>query len=61
MVERDKQRNDQQQKPADEKERRAHPQKDDKKQAQQARSDTDPESVKDKGYIKRIEEKTEKH
>ena len=63
MIEREKQRTDQQKKHAAEKERREHPKKDVKAQAgqQHAGMDTDPETMKDKGYVERIEEKTEKH
>ena len=63
MLEREKQRTDQQKKHAAEKQRRAHPGKDHKGQAErkQAGKASDPEPMKDKGYIERIEEKTEKH
>lgn len=63
MLERDKQRTDQQKKYAAEKERHAHNKKDDKEQAgkQHAGADTDAETMKDKDYVKRIDEKTEKH
>lgn len=63
MIERDKQRIDQQKKHAAEKERREHPKKDTKAQPEQqhAGMDTDPQTMKDKDYVKRIEEKTEKH
>lgn len=63
MIERDKQRTDQRKKHAAEKERREHPKKGAKvkREQQHAVSDTNPESVKDKDYVKRIEEKTEKH
>lgn len=63
MLERDKQRTDQQKKHAAEKQRRAHPKEDEKSKSgqQKAGADTDPETMKDKAYIKRIEEKTEKH
>lgn len=63
MIERDKQRIDQQKKHAAEKERREHPKKDTKAQPEHhhAGMDTDPQTMQDKDYIKRIEEKTEKH
>lgn len=63
MIERDKQRTDQEKKHAAEKERRKHSKDKDKNLPQKpnARSDTDPSSVKDKAYVKRVEEKTEKH
>jgi hypothetical protein len=63
MIERDKQRIDQEKKHAAEKERREHPKKDVKVQPgqQHAGMDTDPQTMKDKDYVKRIEEKTEKH
>jgi hypothetical protein len=63
MIERDKQRSDQEKKHAAEKERREHPKKDVKVQPDQqhAGMDTDPQTMKDKDYVKRIEEKTEKH
>ena len=63
MLEREKQRTDQQKKHAGEKQRRARSGKNEKgrtehKQAGQA---SDPEAMKDKGYVERIEEKTKKH
>ena len=63
MIEREKQRDDQQKKHAAEKKRRAHLKKENRAQPQRpsAGSDTRPETMEDKGYIKRIEEKTEKH
>ena len=63
MIERDKQRIDQEKKHAAEKERHEHPKKDVKVQPgqQHAGMDTDPQTMKDKDYVKRIEEKTEKH
>jgi hypothetical protein len=62
MIEREKQRTDQQKKHANEKERQAHPKKDTVAKTQgHAGADTDPQTMKDKGYVKRIEEKTEKH
>ena len=62
MIERDKQRNDQQKKHKAEKERRTHSEKKGKKPTvQQAGKATDPETMQDKDYIERIEEKTEKH
>lgn len=63
MIERDKQVTDQQKKHRAEKARRKHPSKDVKDQQgqQQAGMSTDPETMKDEGYVKRIEEKTEHH
>ncbi|GCE45466.1 hypothetical protein EI42_02903 [Thermosporothrix hazakensis] len=63
MQEREKQKIDQEKKHANEKERRAHPQEDVKKQVKQPHAGmaTDPETMKDPGYAKRIEEKTKKH
>lgn len=63
MIERDKQRTDQEKKHAAEKERREHPKKDvkDVSGQQHAGMDTDPQTMKDKGYVERITEKTEKH
>jgi hypothetical protein len=63
MLEREKQRSDQQKKHAAEKKRQSSARKDGKKEInqQQAGSDTNPETMKDKDYVKRIEEKTEKH
>ncbi len=63
MNERDKQVDDQQKKHAAEKERREHPKKDVKNKTGQEHAGmaTDPQTMKDKGYVKRIEEKTEKH
>lgn len=63
MLEREKQRTDQQKKHAAEKQRRARPGKDDKGRVErkQAGMATDPQAMKDKGYIERIDEKTEKH
>jgi hypothetical protein len=66
VLEREKQRADQEKKHAAEKARREHPQKDVKTQAserqgQHAGMSTDPETAKDKDYAKRIEEKTKKH
>jgi len=63
MIEQDKQRIDQEKKHAAEKERHEHPKKDVEVQLgqRQAGKDTDPQTMKDKDYVKRIEEKTEKH
>lgn len=63
MIERDKQVTDQQKKHAAEKERQKHPRKDVKDQQgqQHAGMSTDPETMKDEGYVKRIDEKTEQH
>lgn len=62
MIEREKQRADQQKKHKAEKERRLHTQKKDERPTiQQAGKATDPETMQDKGYVERIEEKTEKH
>jgi hypothetical protein len=63
MLEREKQRTDQQKKHAAEKERQARPKEDNKKNTKQkqAGSDTNPATMQDKDYVKRIEEKTEKH
>ena len=63
MIEREKQRTDQQKKHAAEKERQKHPKKDvkDKTGQRHAGMATDPQTMKDKDYVKRIEEKTEKH
>jgi hypothetical protein len=61
MLEREKQRSDQQMKHATE-EKQSRSKKDGKKKVgQQAGSDTNPETMKDKDYVKRIEEKTKKH
>ena len=65
MLEREKQRSDQQKKHAKEKERRKHPHKDQKVQSrpgqEHAGMATDPETMQDEAYAKRITEKTEKH
>jgi hypothetical protein len=64
MIERDKQVNDQQKKQSAKKQRREHPSKDRKAQAQpqqDARMTTDPKAAKDRGYAKRMSEKTSKH
>lgn len=65
MVEREKQRHDQQKKQASEKEKREHPQKDQKAphrpEREHAGMATDPEAMRDRGYIERIDEKTRKH
>ena len=65
MIEREKQRSDQQKKHAKEKERREHPQKDQKAQPrpeqEHAGMATDPKTMQDDDYVKRITEKTEKH
>ncbi len=62
MIEREKQRTDQQKRHKAEKQRRAHPEKkDERPTVQQAGKASDPETMQDKGYIERIEEKTEKH
>ncbi len=64
MIEREKQRTDQEKKHAAEKERRTHPKRPSarhKPEPQHAGMDTDPQTMKDKNYVKRIEEKTEKH
>ncbi len=62
MIEREKQRADQRKKHKAEKQRREHPGKrDEKPTVQQAGKASDPETMRDKGYIERIEEKTEKH
>ena len=65
MIEREKQRSDQQKKHAKEKERREPPQKDQKAQPhpeqEHAGMATDPKTMQDPDYIKRMNEKTEKH
>jgi len=65
MLGREKQRSDQQKKHAKEKERRKHPPKDQKAQSrpgqEHAGMATDPETMQDEDYAKRITEKTEKH
>lgn len=63
MIERDKQRTDQQKKHKAEKQRRAQPGKKgaEGKGQRQAGKSTDVETMQDKDYIERIEEKTEKH
>jgi hypothetical protein len=65
MLEREKQVSDQEKKHAGEKERQEHPKRDVKAQDKpgqvQAGDDTKPETMKDKGYVERITEKTEKH
>jgi hypothetical protein len=65
MLEREKQRSDQQKKHVKEKERRKHPHKDQKAQSragqEHAGMATDPEAMQDDDYVKRMNEKTEKH
>ena len=62
MIERDKQVADQQKKHSTEKERQKHPRKGAKTpQEQQAGMSTDPQTMKDEGYVDRIDEKTSKH
>jgi hypothetical protein len=63
VIERDKQVTDQEKKHAAEKQRREHPKKDVKNKSgqQHAGMATDPQTMKDKGYVERITEKTEKH
>lgn len=66
MIEREKQRDDQQKKHAAEKARHARSKKEQQEKREhpeekETRSDTDPQSMKDKDHIKRIEEKTKKH
>lgn len=66
MLEREKQKNDQEKKHAAEKARHEHHQKDVKTQAseskgQHAGMSTDPETARDPDYAKRVEEKTKKH
>lgn len=63
MIEREKQRTDQQKKHRAEKQRRAQSGKKGKEGTgqRQAGRATDFESMQDKGYRERIEEKTEKH
>jgi len=63
MIERNKQVDDQEKKLAKEKADHEHPHKDVKDQSgqQHAGKATDPETMKDKGYVERIEEKTSKH
>ncbi len=63
MIEREKQRTDQAKKHKAEKQRRSHSEKNREQHSEQreAGKSTDPETMKDKGYVERIEEKTEKH
>jgi hypothetical protein len=63
MIEREKQRTDQQKKHKAEKQRRTHSGKkgEGRPEQRQAGKATDPETMQDKGYAERIEEKTEKH
>ncbi len=63
MIERDKQRSDQEKKHKAENQRRSHAEKSKAQRPEQreAGKSTDPETMKDKGYVERIEEKTEKH
>ncbi len=63
MIERDKQVDKQQAKHNKKKERAQQARKNAKEQPEQQHAGmaTDPETMKDKGYVKRIEEKTEKH
>jgi hypothetical protein len=62
MSEKDKQNTDQQKNNDVEKERQQHSHKDAKKQEkQQAGMSTDPQAMKDEGYVKRIDEKTSRH
>ena len=62
MLEREKQRADQQKKHKAERQRRANSAKKGKSPTvQQAGRATDPKTMQDKGYTERIEEKTEKH
>ena len=63
MIEREKQVTDQEKKLAKEKADHEHSKKDVKDQQgqQHAGMATDPETMKDKGYVERITEKTEKH
>ena len=62
MIERDKQVIDQHKKHEKEKERQQHPHKDTKDQAgqQHAGMSTDPQTMQDKVYQERIDEKTSK-
>jgi hypothetical protein len=62
MIERDKQVDDQQKKQAKhEADMRSKKNAKAKPEQQHAGMATDPETMKDKDYVKRIEEKTEKH
>jgi hypothetical protein len=63
VIEREKQRTDQQKKHANEKKRRKPSKNDTPAQTEQTQAGmaTDPQTMKDKGYVERIEEKTKKH
>lgn len=65
MLERDKQRSDQQKKHAKAKEKHEHSRKNQKAQDRpeqaHAGAATDPETMQDPNYVKRIDEKTRKH
>lgn len=63
MLERDKQRTDQEKKHNAEKQRRLRSEKKSDRHPEQRKAgkSTDPETMEDKGYVERIEEKTEKH
>jgi len=63
MIERDKQKDDQEKKQIDEKEKRDLPKQDGRVRPKQKHAGmaTDPQTMKDKDYIKDIEEKTQKH
>jgi hypothetical protein len=61
MIEREKQRTDQEKKHKEEKQRRSHSEKkrEGRQEQRKAGKSTDPETMLDKGYVERIEEKTE--
>lgn len=62
MSEQDKQNTDQQKSNDGEKKGQEHSHKNAKKQEkQQAGMSTDPQAMKDEGYVKRIDEKTSRH
>ncbi len=71
MIAREKQKSDQEKKHVAHQKSTEHPQHDGQVQSQQSEQAqsgqpnvgmaTDPEATKDKGYVKRIEEKTQKH
>ena len=61
MLEREKQRTDQEKKHQAEKQRRSKKKSEGHVEQHEAGRATNRESMKDKGYVERIEEKTEKH
>jgi len=63
MIERDKQKDEQEKKQVNEKENQDLPKQDGRVRPKQKHAGmaTDPQTMKDKDYIKNIEEKTQKH